>query len=115
MIANLFVFSAPIVSAADSEVLYKSSFSDYTSNGTPKGWIKTKYIVQNDAEVENTGSAAYALNDDDDVHNNYLKLDTNDIGSSVRDVIPFGKTISSGKLHISYDAKIPQETILNFV
>ncbi len=107
MIANLFVFSAPVVSAADSEVLYKSSFSDYTSNGTPKGWIKTSYVVNNGAEVENTTSYAYAASEQN--HNNVLKFDATP-GSVINEVIPFGKVVSDGKLHISFDHKVPAES-----
>lgn len=114
IIANLLVFSAPVVLASNSEaeVLYKSSFSDYTQDGSPKGWLKSKYIIQDNKEVENTLSAASSQSEDG-YHNNILKIDTNDIGSAVRDVIPFGKVISNGKLHISYDAKTPAGTYTN--
>lgn len=116
IIANLLVFSAPVVLASNSEaeVLYKSSFSDYTKDGSPKGWAKASYLLKSGTEVENTSSYAFAANEKGG-HNNILKIDSTSLGNAVADVIPFGKIISSGKLHISYDSKIPQEDTVSSV
>lgn len=111
IIANLFVLSAPSVLAASGnvEVLYKSGFSDYTSDGTPKGWTKASYITQkvNDVEQEvaNTDSFAYSVVGD---NNNVLELKPTS-GSTIKDIIPFNKVVSSGKLHVSFDEKVPDE------
>lgn len=90
--------------------IYMSSFSDYTSDGLPNGWVASKYIVKNvngvDAEVENTESYAHAKKDG---NNNILYIDAS-AGSMIKDVLPFGKVVSSGKLHISFDHKIPTES-----
>lgn len=113
IIANLLVFSAPVVLASNSEaeVLYKSSFSDYIKDGSPKGWTKAGYITQKvdgvEQEVENTGSFAYSVIGD---NNNYLKLEATS-ESYIKDIIPFNKVVSDGKIHISFDNKIPDEAI----
>ena len=90
--------------------IYMSSFSDYTSDGLPNGWVASKYIVKNvngvDTEVENTESYAHAKKDG---NNNILYIDAS-AGSMIKDVLPFGKVVSSGKLHISFDHKIPTES-----
>ena len=106
IIANLLVFSAPVVLASNSEaeVLYKSSFSDYNSNGSPKGWVKSGYIRSYKSEVKNDASDAFTFFEQD--HNNILQIKNSD-GKNLKDIIPFGKIISDGKLHISYDYKIP--------
>lgn len=102
--------SLPATTYADDsyeDSIYMSGFSDYDSDGTPNGWIKAKYITQTvngtEQEVENTGSYAHTNNDNG---NNALYIDSS-AGSLVKDVIPFGKVVSSGKLHISFDHKIP--------
>ena len=105
MATNLF-FVVPNASAADSNTIYKTSFSDYVNNGSPSDWTKASYLVENGAEVANTESYAYAKTESG--HNNILGINSNSSAlksSDCVDVVPFGKVISTGKLHISYDAK----------
>ena len=84
-----------------------SGFSDYDFDGTPNGWTKAKYITQSvngvEQEVENTTSYAHTNNENG---NNALYIDSSQ-GSLIKDVIPFGKVVSKGKLHVSFDHKIP--------
>ena len=85
------------------DTIYISSFSDYESDGTPNGWVISKYMVNNKTEVENIESFAHADYEDS---NNILKI--NNQRGQIKDIIPFGKIISSDKLKISYDFKIPK-------
>lgn len=104
--------SLPAVSYADEsyeDSIYSSGFSDYDSDGTPNGWLKTTYITQKvngvEQEVENTGSFAYSEIDN---YNNILEVKQT-TASHLKDVIPFKKVVNSGKLHISFDNKIPDD------
>lgn len=102
--------SLPAVSYADESFeddIYMSGFADYDTDGTPNDWIKTSYITQKvngvEQEVENNGSFAYSKIDD---YNNFLEIKpTSD--AQLKDVIPFKKVVNRGKLHISFDNKIP--------
>ena len=86
------------------EVIYSSGFSDYIVDGTPNGWIKVKYLMQNKSEIPCTSSDAYTYSEN---NNKGLKISAN-MGATIKDIIPFNKIISSGKLHVSFDLKIPK-------
>lgn len=98
--------SIPVVSYAESDnsasVIYRSSFSDYTKNGRPDGWVAPKYVVSGSSEIASPGSDATFVVEDDG--NNALRL-TNSADSRYNDIIPFNQVISSGKLKISFDMK----------
>ena len=107
MLANLFAGITPTVFAADTktEVLYKSSFSDYTENGTPDGWVMSSKMVVNHEEVDCDKSDVTTVYEEG--HGNAVRI-TASSGGTVKDVIPFNKVVSSGKLHISFDMKRPE-------
>ena len=109
MIANLFAGITPMVFAADAnaEVLYKSSFSDYTENGTPDGWVMSSKMVVNHEEVNCDKSDVTTVYEEG--HGNAARITASSSGT-VKDVIPFNKVVSSGKLHISFDGKRPESS-----
>ena len=99
--------SLPAVSYAEDsyeDSIYMSSFSDYTTNGSPNGWVLSKYIVQNKTEVPCTNSDATVYNEDG---NKAVKMGSS-ANTTIKDIIPFNKVVSSGKLHISFDFKMPR-------
>ena len=102
MLANTLIGITPSVSAADNELIYKSSFSDYTAGGSPKGWNVSSKMVSNGTEVVNNSSDADSV--DEGVHGNAVKI-TGTSSGTIKDIIPFNKVVSSGKLHISFDGK----------
>lgn len=109
MLANLFVGITPAVFAADAnaEVLYKSSFSGYTENGLPDGWVMSSKMVTNKTEVDCDKSDATTVYEEG--HGNAVKI-TASSNATVKDIIPFNKVVSSGKLHISFDGKRPESS-----
>lgn len=84
--------------------IYMSSFSDYTSDGLPNGWVAPKYVVDNKKEVENSGSDAHSVAENG---NNAVRISTS-VSNTIKDIIPFNKLVTSGKLHISFDGKFPR-------
>ena len=53
--------------------IYMSSFSDYTSDGLPNGWVAPKYVVDNKKEVENSGSDAHSVAENKYIFEQYNK------------------------------------------
>lgn len=99
--------SLPAVSYADEsyeDSIYMSSFADYETDGLPNGWMMSKYIVQNKTEVPCTGSDAHVWDEDG---NKSVRIATSS-SSNIKEIIPFNKIVSSGKLHVSFDYKMPK-------
>ncbi len=99
MLVNLFagmmVFADTPASRA--EVIYSSTFSDY-NGGVPAGWTAT--VIGNTAQTT-TGTKGTEAN------GNVFYQSTD---KEPAEVIPFGKVIGDGKLHISYKAKYAATT-----
>lgn len=112
IIVNLFTGFATIsVSAAENNVLYKSGFVDYTKGGRPSGWVEATKIVTTSGDVKSETDC-----DKSDIepvsdagHGNTIKI-TASTDKTIKDIIPFNKVISSGKLHISFDGKRSDKT-----
>lgn len=95
------------VSYADEsyeDIIYASSFSDYTENGLPDGWVMSSKMVKNKTELDCDKSDATSVREEG--HGNAVKI-TQSLNCTIKDVIPFNKVVSSGKLHISFDMKRP--------
>lgn len=108
--------SLSAVSYADDSFeddIYMSSFANYYTDGLPNGWVMPKYIVQNKTEVPCTGSDAHVYDEDG---NKSVRIVTT-LVNNTKEIIPFNKIVSGGKLHVSFDYKMPKndDNTLGFI
>ena len=107
VVASLSIGTVSYADESYEDSIYASSFSDYTENGTPDGWVMSSKMVVNHEEVDCDKSDVTTVYEEG--HGNAARI-TASSGGTVKDVIPFNKVVSSGKLHISFDGKRPESS-----
>mgnify|MGYP004597285425 FL=1 len=107
VVASLSIGTVSYADESYEDSIYASSFSDYTENGIPDGWVMSSKMVVNHKEVDCDKSDVTTVYEEG--HGNAVRITASSSGT-VKDIIPFNKVVSSGKLHISFDMKRPESS-----